>query len=334
MARRQSNTYANGTGEAQLSARRSGSPVRSPSTELAVNWAGEYTLWLCLSGLAMLLAILWSYWPTLQNMVHQWVNQPDYSHGFFVVPIAIFFLWSRRGDIALQQLRPSGWGAVLLLLATVARGLAGLYYLVPLDGWTLPLTIAGAVWLLFGTAALRWSLPSIAFLWFMIPIPYSAERLLSVPLQATATKLSTAALVFLGQPAISEGNVILLGDHSLFVEEACSGMRIFVGIFALAFVFILFSNWNWWHKTLVLALALPVAIVTNVIRIVATGLLYQWVSSEAGQKFSHDIAGFVMIPLAALMFWSVLSYLDKLFVQVEDIDQPSALFSPRFASSQ
>jgi exosortase len=333
MARHQS-SYRNGTSEAQRSARRSGSPAQPSSSELAVNWAGEYRLWPSVSGLAMLAAILWSYWPTLENMVDKWVNQPDYSHGFFVIPIAIFFLWSRRGDIALKDLRPSGWGAVLLLLATAFRALAGLYYLVPLDGWTLPLTIAGAVWLLFGTVALRWSLPSIVFLWFMVPIPYSAERMLSVPLQAIAAKLSTAVLVFFGQPAISEGNVILLGDHSLFVEEACSGMRIFVGIFALAFVFILFSNWSRWLKALVLLLALPVAIVTNVIRIVATGLLYQWVSGEVGQKFSHDIAGFVMIPLAALMFWLALGYLDRLFVQVEDIDQPSALFSPRFASSQ
>jgi exosortase len=334
MARRQNNNR-NGAGQAQLSVRSSGSAVgRLSATELVANRLGEYMLWLWLSGLAMLVAVLWSYWPTLVGMVGKWINQPDYSHGFFVLPIAIFFLWSRRSKIDTRTLRPSGWGALLLLFATAFRALAGLYYLVPLDGWTLPLTVAGAVWLLFGTAALRWSLPSIAFLWFMIPIPYSAERLLSVPLQAVATKLSTAALVFLGQPAISEGNVILLGDHSLFIEEACSGMRIFVGIFALAFVFILFSNWSWWHKGLVLLLVLPVAIVTNVIRIVATGLLYQWVSSDAGQKFSHDIAGFVMIPLAAMMFWLVLGYLDRLFLQVEDIDQPSALLSPRFASSQ
>jgi exosortase len=333
MARRQGNNR-NGAGDAQLSARSSGSTVHRASTELTASRVGKYTLWLWLSGLAMLVAIIWSYWPTILGMVDKWVNQPDYSHGFFVLPIAIFFLWSRRGNIDLRELRPCGWGAILLLFAAASRVLAGLYYLVPLDGWTLPLTIAGAVWLLFGTAALKWSLPSIAFLWFMVPIPYSAERWLSVPLQAIATKLSTAVLVVLGQPAISEGNVILLGDHPLFIEEACSGMRIFVGIFALAFVFILFSNWSWWHKGLVLLLVLPVAIVTNVIRIVATGLLYQWVSSAAGQKFSHDIAGFVMIPLAAMMFWLVLGYLDKLFVQVEDIDQPSALLSPRFASSQ
>ena len=153
----------------------------------------------------------------------------------------------------------------------------------------------------------------------MVPIPFRAESWFSVPLQGIATKLSAAVLVSLGRPAIAEGHTILLGEHTLFVEEACSGLRIFVGIFALAFAFVLFSRWSWWQKGIVLVAALPVAIIANSIRIVATGLLYQWVSSEAAHGFSHDVAGFVMIPLAAALLWLLLVYLDKLFPVVEEI---------------
>lgn len=283
------------------------------------------TAWPWVSGLLALAAVLWAYWPTLGAMVDQWERQPDYSHGYLVVPIALFFLWSRRSSMPRSEMSPSLWGVLLLLLATLLRVLAGLYYLRPLDGWTLPLTIAGVVCLLYGRKFLWWSLPAIVFLWFMVPIPYSAERWLSVPLQSVATRLSTAVLVFLGQPAIAEGNVLLLGEHQLFVEEACSGMRIFVGIFALAFAYVLFSRWSWWQKGLVLLAAMPVAIVANVTRIVATGLLYQCVSSDAGKKFSHDIAGFVMIPFAAAIFWLLLIYLDRLFPQVENVRQPYLL---------
>ena len=282
-----------------------------------------------LSSVAMLAAISWAYWPTLTNMVHAWESQPDYSHGYLVIPLALFFLWTRRGSMPLDEMRPSWWGALFLLAAVAVRVLAGRYYLIPLDGWTLPLTIAGAVWLLWGAATLRWSAPAIAFLWFMVPIPYSAERWLSVPLQSVATKLSTIALVMFGQPAIAEGNVILLGSHTLFVEEACSGMRIFIGIFALAFAFALFSRWSWWQKGIVLLSVLPVAIAANVTRIVVTGLLYQWVSSDAGQKFSHDVAGFVMIPFAALIFWMVLIFVDKLFPLVEQVSPTAELFRPK-----
>ena len=95
----------------------------------------------------------------------------------------------------------------------------------------------------------------------------------------------------------------------------------------------LFSRWSWWQKTLVLLAALPVAIIANVTRIVVTGLLYHWVSSEAGQKFSHDVAGFVMIPFAAGILWLFLIYLDRLFPLVEEIRQPGQLLG-EFSSPQ
>lgn len=94
------------------------------------------------------------------------------------------------------------------------------------------------VWFLSGANVLWWSLPSIVFLWFMVPLPYGMERWLSLPLQRVATELSCWVLHCLGQPALAEGNTILLNDFQLEVEQACSGLRIFVGIMALAFVYL------------------------------------------------------------------------------------------------
>ncbi len=210
-------------------------------------------------------------------------------------------------------------GAGVLLAAGAVRIVAGKYFLSPLDGWTIPLWVAGIVWLAFGWPCLRWSLPAIVFLWFMAPIPYAGETLLSLPLQKVATKLSTMSLVMLGQPAISEGNVIWLGEHQLNVEEACSGMRIFVGIFALSFAFALFSRWEWWQKALVIAATLPIAIIANVSRLIITALLYQYTSGEAAHRFSHDFSGLVMIPFAAALFWGLLVYLDRLLPEAQQL---------------
>jgi exosortase len=295
------------------------SPNKGPQTPPEPQRQPIENRWLVIGGLAMLASIIWAYWPTLAIMVHAWIQQPDYSHGFFVLPLAIGFLWFRRSSFPHETIGPSLVGLALLLVAAAMRVFAGFYYLQPLDGWTFPLSVAGIVWMLFGASCLKWSLPSIAFLWFMVPIPYTAESWLSVPLQRVATKLSTACLQMLGQPAISEGNTIWLGDQQLFVEEACSGMRIFVGILALAFAYILFSRWSWWQKLMVLIAVVPVAIVANVTRIVITGLLYQLASSDAAHTFSHDIAGLVMIPFAALLFWLFLIYLGKLFPEVEEV---------------
>jgi exosortase len=195
-----------------------------------------------------------------------------------------------------------------------------MFYLEALDAWTLPLWLAGCVYFLFGWNCLKWCLPSLFFLYFMIPLPYSVERWLSLPLQKVATDISTVLLQILGEPAISEGNTIWLGEHQLFVEEACSGLRIFVGVFALAFAYLLFTRWAWWQKLLVLFAAIPVALFANSLRIVATALLNEHASGEAARKFNHDLSGVVMIPLAAFLFWLLLNYLNRLFPEHQELD--------------
>ena len=139
----------------------------------------------------------------------------------------------------------------------------------------------------------------MVFLVFMVPAPYRVERWLSLPLQTVATNTSVWILQVLHQPAFAEGNTILLGDYHLEVAEACCGLRIFIGIVALGFAFVVLVRSTWWLRTLILLSVLPVAIASNVTRIVVTALLYQFVSGEAAQKFTHDIAGWLTIPLAA-----------------------------------
>jgi len=273
--------------------------------------------WLIGAGVLVLASTCWSYWPSLLDTFAAWRKEPDYSHGFLVAPLAAFFLYLRKDELSRADLRPSALGLILLLACFALRYAAGVYFLQPLDRWTIPLWLMGAVWVLLGWHCLRWALPSIVFLWFMFPLPYTAESLLSVPLQSLATKLSSASLLMLGLPVLAEGNTLWIGEEQLFVEDACSGLRIFVGIFALAFAFVLFSRWPWWQKVLTLVAALPIAIAANVLRIVGTGLLYHWVSGEAGRHFSHDISGLVMIPLAAGLFWLFVKYLDRLLPEVE-----------------
>jgi len=272
-----------------------------------------------LVGAAMVLvaSVCWAYWPTLSETFAAWIKEPDYSHGFLVAPLAILFLYLRRVEFPSSAIRPAAAGLTLLLACLVLRYLAGVYFLQPLDRWTIPLWIMGCVWAMMGWACLRWALPCLIFLWFMFPLPYQAETLLSVPLQSLATKLSSATLLILGLPVLAEGNTIWVGEEPLLVEEACSGLRIFVGIFALAFAFVIFSRWPWWQKAMTLLAALPIAIFANVMRIVGTGLLYHFVSGEAGRHFIHDFSGIAMIPVAALMFWLFVKYLDRLLPEVE-----------------
>jgi exosortase len=272
------------------------------------------------SACALLAIFVWSYWPTLCDLVAVWADDPDYSHGFLVIPLAIGFLWLRRDRIPAGEIRPSFWGLTLIAAAAALRVAGTTLYLKPMEGWSILLWAAGAAWLLGGSRLLWYCLPSIAFLFFMVPLPYRVSHWLSLPLQRTATVISSWMLQCLGQPALAEGNTILLGDQLLEVERACSGLRIFFGVMALAFAYVIATRRSWWEKALLLASAAPIALAANSIRIVSTGLLYKYVSAEASSQFSHDFAGWVMIPLAALMFAFLLWFLGRLLPPAQLVD--------------
>ncbi len=284
--------------------------------------AGEIQLpWLRVcAALVLAGAFVWCYWPTFGSLVDAWLNVPDYSHGFLVVPLAVYFAWARRSRMPAFSPHIQLGGLILIAVSVAMRIFGASIHWEAFDGWSMVPWIAGTVWMLAGWRVLGWSLPSIVFLVFMVPAPYRIERWLSYPLQTVATQASCWILQVLGQPAFPEGNTILFGDYHLEVAEACCGLRIFIGIVALGYAFVVLVRSSWWLRCVVLLSVLPVALASNVTRIVATALLYQYVSGETAQKFAHDAAGWLTIPLAAILFLAVSLYFGSLIRQVEVAD--------------
>jgi exosortase len=172
---------------------------------------------------------------------------------------------------------------------------------------------------------LRWALPSLAFLVFMVPLPYRLAGALSNPLRQFATTASCWTLQCLGQAAVEDGNTILMNSQEFDVADECSGLRMLVGIVALASAYLMFSRRPWWQKALLCVAAIPVAVLANVIRITATALMYEHISTEAGKAFSHDAAGWVTNCVAALLFALVLWLFSRMFTEYEIADRSSVI---------
>lgn len=291
----------------------------APAIEVPGSWDTTKQGLLAVGLTTLVAAMLWAYWPTLVDLVDAWDRIPDYSHGYLVVPLALYFAWHRRASAPPLNIGFYWPGLLLLGLSFGIRYASALYYIDAMDGWSIPFFVAGAVWLLCGWRMLVFALPSIAFLIFMIPLPFKAETMLSLPLQRIATIVSSFALQCLGLPAIVEGNTILVNEGTFEVAQACSGLRIFVGIAALAFAYVVLTQRPWWQKVLLLLCVGPIAIVANSSRIVMTVLLHEWASAAVSDRFAHDVAGWVMIPYAALLFALVLFYLGWLFPMVPSL---------------
>ncbi len=250
--------------------------------------------------------LVWAYMPMLRVFADKWLYDPQYSHGF-LVPIFSAYLLRRAwqaGPLIPSPMPVLGYG--LLIVAFGMRIVAGSILFHQLDAASLLLAFVAMSLVVGGRPLLQRTGPAIGFLVFMVPLPYELERNVGQPLKVAATASSTYLLQTLGQPAIQDGNLILIDEVRLGVVDACSGLKMLVTFAAFSVGAVLLMERSRFEKLMVLLGIIPIAIVSNVLRITATGLSYLIVSNKSAE-FLHDVYGYLMmlmgLALLALEVW-------------------------------
>src|SRR5207247_11196979 len=85
-------------------------------------------------------------------------------------------------------------------------------------------------------------------------------------------------------PVQLAGNVIQLPGHSLFVTEACSGLRSLTALIALSLLLGGLGLGTVWLRGLLVATAIPVALALNACRIFGTGFLVYFVDGRRSEE--------------------------------------------------
>ncbi|UCD51802.1 MAG: exosortase/archaeosortase family protein [Phycisphaerales bacterium] len=272
---------------------------------------------------------LWSYWATIYDLLKEWQRNEDYSAGQLVPLVALIFIWIKRKQFRACSLKPCWWaGVALLLLAQAGRFFGLLFLFESAQRYSLVLTVAGLVLVVAGRQVFRQARWILLFLFLMVPFPGQVHNRISGPLQGMATKGSVFLLeVFV--PRVSQrGNVVMLDKNTpMAVAEACSGLRMLTAfIIVAAFIAFMVKRPRWQKAALVLS-SIPIAVVCNVVRIFFTALLMLFVSSEVGERFFHDFAGLVMMPVAVMLIFGELWVMDQLVLP--DSHQQSGAAKPR-----
>jgi exosortase len=174
--------------------------------------------------------------------------------------------------------------------------------------------LAGLCVLVGGWTALRWSGIAIAFLVFMVPLPFRFETALANPLQHVATAASTYLVQTLGFAAFAEGNIIRLGEFKIGVTEACSGLSMLVVFFALSTAVAILIRRPLLDKIVIFLSAIPIALASNIVRITVTAVLYKVAGEELAHLVFHDLAGWLMMPLGLALLWTELGILSWVLI--------------------
>jgi exosortase len=239
----------------------------------------------------LLLALL--YVRTVPWLVHAWLTDPYYSHGFLVLLISAFIAWRALRAVRTSQpeVNPSPYRYGLYLFACGLLIYAiGFITIFPfLIAISLLFTLSGLILFFYGKALMRALLFPVAYLMFAIPLPPELLDTLGYHLQALSARYPAALLALLGITVTRVGAEIHLTESSFVVGLPCSGMNSLIALLALAALFVYLLGCPWYKKAALLCAAVPVAIFANIVRVTALLLIANVYGADTATGFYHTL---------------------------------------------
>jgi exosortase len=242
------------------------------------------------------------FWDSLAHFYYAWTTDENYSHGFLVPLISLYFAnqVASRGPL---PIRGGKWIGSLLLAAALAgrlitislpiEFLGDVAFLIGLAGWFA---------ILLGTAFLKRFWFAFFFLVFMLPLPIALYSKIASPLQLFASGVASALMNTTGVPVLCEGNKMTLpGGLQMFVAEACSGMRQLTGFLALTTAVAYLTTRPAWYRVVIVVSALPIALSANIARVMLTGYIMHFVNPQFALGAYHTLEGLLMMGLGLLL---------------------------------
>jgi len=248
-------------------------------------------LWLFAGTITALIVAL--YFRILPDMAKDWWDDPGASHGILIPPVALYIAWLRR-DITLAEPAFTDLRGLWLTLCACLMllvGILGAEYFLTRASFVL--LLAGLIWTFWGARRFRTLLFPLVLLLTMIPLPQVTYNTLAAPLQLMASSVATRLVQALGIAVYQDGNVIHLAGISLGVAEACSGLRSLTSLVTAALMVGFLQCTRIRTRVLLVALAVPVAIGMNVLRVTGTALIAEY-SQQYALGYYHSFSGWLV----------------------------------------
>jgi exosortase len=259
------------------------------------------------------LLLLWvaTFYPVYPELIHQWLNDSNNSHGLLVPFISLFILYQKRDKLFRITPESSYWGLVILAASLIIYLIGHAGHIAFITRVMIVCSLAGLVLYNFGWTALRTVGFPLLFLFFMVPVPDSVYAYFAFPLQLLVSKMSAALIQFISIPIYREGNMLYFAQAQLEVAEACSGLRSITSFLMLSVLFAYMLRGNWLKRTALVLLAVPLAMLVNIIRVTGTGILAHFRGGEVARGFMHEFSGMVVFTFGIVLLACFYAFLNR-----------------------
>jgi exosortase D (VPLPA-CTERM-specific) len=263
-------------------------------------------VWKLSWGLVLIAAIvgllsLWPFWDGLTRMWGWWIDQPEYSHGLLIPPVAAFLMWQQKDRLERIPFTANWWGVLLVLLggALLIIGQLGTVYTAVQYAYVI--TLYGLILSFLGWPAFRLIAVPLLILLFMIPLPEFVMNNLSTKLQLLSSQIGVFFMRLLDISVFLEGNVIDLGGYKLQVAEACSGLRYLFPLMTLGFLIAYFYKGALWKRCVLFLSSIPITMLMNSIRVGTIGVMVEHWGIGMAEGFLHEFQGWMVFMISTLM---------------------------------
>jgi exosortase len=239
------------------------------------------------------IAALALYAPLVPGLVYEWSEFPSLSHGFAIPFIAGYLIWARRDEIRARALAPSAWGFPVLVtgLLVFAVGMRASEPFVARV--SLPVILLGLSLVLAGFAITRYTWPGIAYLVFMIPLPWGTVKQVTYRSRLFDADASAMFLRWMGVPVYHDGVMLHLPNVNLEVADACSSIPAIAALLSLGVAYAVVARRPTWLRITLILATLPLAIGANIIRITSVAAAAYWIGLWTLRTSYHMFNGTV-----------------------------------------
>ncbi len=240
------------------------------------------------------------YWGTAESMVRIWARSETFQHGFLILPISLFLIWTRRREVAKLVPAPDYLGLVLVAAAGLVWLIAAAGQVQVVQQYAMVAMIPAAVIALAGREV-AWALAfPLAFLLLAVPI---GEGLIP-PLMDWTADFTVAALRLTGIPVYREGNFFTIPSGNWSVVEGCSGVRYLIASITVGVLYAYLSYQKLWKRLLFIAVSVVVPVLANWLRAYMIVMIGHLSDGKLAHGVDHLIYGWVFFGIVMLlMFW-------------------------------
>lgn len=260
-----------------------------------------------------LVALLYS--PIIVQLYNTRWKIIDYTHAYFILPVALVLSWLKRKEIKAAISRPG----LKRPLWPIALFLIGLLMFV--FGWkqdyllvsslsAIPL-LFGLTGYLYGTKVSRSLSFPILYLLLLVPPPLGILDNITLPMRHWVSIATESILKTFSYPITRDGLMLSIGGHDIYMGAPCSGFRSLITMLALGLIYAYLSKSPIKNKIILVTSIIPLALIGNLLRVTGVCLATYHFGESFGHKF-HDISGYVVFLLLILSMMALENLLDKL----------------------